>query len=300
MRYHELGKTGYKVSYVAFGGVVSSQHFDKAVMPGDGQRSSDESVEWAIENGINYFDVAPVYGDAQLLLGNSLKPHRKDVYLACKTNRREKEEAQKDLEESLRLLHTDYFDVYQLHGLTTLEEVETCFGPGGAMEVLEEAKKSGVAKKLGITAHGEEAALKALEYYDFDTVMFPFNWHMHMGHNMGERLIREAKKRGMGILGIKSMVEREWSEEERYSSKYPKSWCKPFDIDTEPDMLLAGMRYSMSLGLDILVPPGNFDHFRFAVEHMDEVLDNPFSEEDRKKLEAHLEKVKERPFLEAI
>ena len=69
MRYQKLGQTGFEVSAVSYGGVVSSQHFDKAVIPGDGQDMSDHFVAWAIEHGVNYFDVAPGYGDAQLLMG---------------------------------------------------------------------------------------------------------------------------------------------------------------------------------------------------------------------------------------
>ena len=298
MKYHELGKTGFAVSAIGYGGVVSSQHFDKAVMPGDGQKMSDHFVSWALENGINYFDVAPGYGDAQLLMGNSLAPHRRDVFLACKTAQREKEGAEREMLESLKLLHTDYFDVYQLHGLVTMEELKTCFAPGGAMEVLRDMKEKGIARKIGFTAHSEAVALRALELYDFDTVMFPFNWHMHMAHGMGETLRRTVKEKGIGLLGIKSMIERAWDEEERYSSIYPKSWCKPFFIEKEPEMLTAALKYTASLGVDVMVPPGNFEHLKFAVEHIGEVLENPLTEEDRALLAARLPLVSGHPFYE--
>ena len=73
---------------------------------------------------------------------------------------------------------------------------------------------------MGITAHNEEAALKCLELYDFDTVLFPFNWFMNMAHGMGSRLIAKAKERGMGVLCMKAFIERKWdSEEERAASK---------------------------------------------------------------------------------
>ena len=296
MRYRELGKTGFKASVVGYGGVVSSQHFDKAVIPGDGQKMSDEYVSRAVEKGVNYFDVAPGYGDAHLLMGNSLKPYRKDVFLACKTAQRKKAEAEKEMAESQKLLHTDYFDVYQLHGIATMEELETCFAPGGAMELLDDMKKKGIARKIGITAHSEAAAVRALELYDFDTVMFPFNWHMNMEHGMGNRMMKAAKEKGLGVLGIKSMVERAWEESERYSSVYPKSWCRPFDIATEAEMLLAALRYSVSLGVDVLIPPGNNEHFRFAVDHIEEVLDNPLTEGERAMLAERLQEVKDRPF----
>ena len=296
MKYRQLGKTGWNVSAIGYGGVVSSQHFDRAFIPGDGQKMSDEYVGWSVEQGINYFDVAPGYGDAQLLMGNSLKPYRFDVYLACKTAQRKRAGAEREMMESLRLLHTDYFDVYQLHGIASMEELETCFAPGGAMELLRDMKEKGIARKISFTAHSEPAAVRALELYDFDTVMFPLNWHMHMEHGMGERICKAVKERGLGLLGIKSMVERAWSHEEQDHSIYPKSWCRPFDIETESSYLMAALKYSISLGADVLIPPGNFAHLKFAAEHIDEVLDNPLTEEDRAYLAARLPQVREQPF----
>ncbi len=296
MKYHDFGKTGYKVSAIGYGGIVSSQHFDEAAIPGDGQKMSDHHVAWAIDHGINYFDVAPTYGDAQLLMGNSIQSYRKDVYLACKTNRRNRAEAEDEMKESLSLLHTDYFDVYQLHGLVTEEELDECFAPGGTMELLIEMKKQGIARNIGFTAHSEPTALLALERYDFDTVMFPLNWHMHMQHGMGERLRQEVKRRGIGFLGIKSMIEKAWTPEERYASKYPKSWCKPFEMGKDDEVLLAALKYAVSLGEDILVPPGNFEHFSFALEHQDEIFEEPLTEQEKELLKKRLTGVSDAPF----
>ena len=298
MQYQDLGNTGFRVSAVSYGGVISSKHFDKAVVAGDGQAMSDYYVRWAIEHGVNYFDVAPAYGDAQLLMGNSLKSYRQDVYLACKTNIRDREGAERDMLQSLQLLHTDYFDVYQLHGLVTWDDLNRVFAPGGTMELLRDMREKGIARKIGLTAHNESVALKALEMYDFDTVLFPFNWHMHMAHGMGERLRLAARSRGMGLLCMKSMVERAWDDEERYSSKYPKSWCKPIDADEDKPLLLAAVKYALSLDVDTLIPPGNFEHFRFAIEHMDEALTHPLSDSDRQLLEMRLTQVRNAPFFE--
>ena len=298
MRYQKLGRTGFEVSAVSYGGVVSSQHFDKAVIPGDGQGMSDHFVSWAIDHGVNYFDVAPGYGDAQLLMGNSLRQYKKNVFLACKTALRDRVGAERDMTESLKLLHTDWFDVYQLHGLVNMAELETVFAPGGAMELLRDMREKGIARKIGITVHNESVALKALELYDFDTVLFPFNWHMHMAHSMGEMLRSVARQKGVGLLCMKSMIERAWGEDERYASKYPKSWCKPIDIDEEPELLLAAVKYALSLGVDTLIPPGNFAHFSFAVEHIEEVLDNPLSESERGLLSARLPMVRDFPFFD--
>ena len=298
MKFRTLGKTGYTVSAVSYGGIVSAKAFGGALMPGDGQANSDGFVSWAIDQGVNYFDVAPSYGDAQLLLGNSLRPYRQKVYLACKTGKRTRDEAEAELHESLRLLHTDFFDVYQMHGLSTMEELEVAFGPGGVMELMRAEKEKGTLRKVSFTAHSEKVALQALELYDFDTVLFPFNWHMHMAHGMGARLLQVAKEKGVAVLCMKSMIERAWDQTERFSSHYPKSWCKPFDIESDAVALRAAVHYALSLGVDTIIPPGNFDHFRFAVEHIDALVDEPFTDQERQLLEQRLAQVANRPFFD--
>ncbi len=212
----DFGRTGWKLFPVVFGGIVSMQ---------DGQPASDRYVAWAIEHGVNYFDVAPSYGDAQEKLGNSLKNDRRQVYLACKTAERLRRDAEKEFLASLRALHTDYLDVYQLHGLASQQDFDLAFGPGGAIELLDEAKRKGQVRKLGITAHSEEIALKALEAYDFDTVMFPLNWQLQLRNGYGGRLVREARKRGLGTSGIQPLHPRPWLRPEEHSaSGLPKSW----------------------------------------------------------------------------
>ncbi|MBQ8092994.1 MAG: aldo/keto reductase [Clostridia bacterium] len=298
MKYHQLGKTGFTVSAVAYGGIVSASQYGETTFPGDGQRASDSYVALAIEQGINYFDVAPTYGNAQMMLGNSLKHYRRNIHLACKTEARTRAQAEKLMHESLNLLHTDYFDVYQMHALKKMEDIEIAFRPGGVMEMMRDMKESGIARKLGITAHSEAVALKALELYEFDTVLFPFNWHMHMGHNMGAKLIVAAREKGIGLLCMKSMVERAWSAEERYASKYPKSWCKPFDIEEDAALLKAAVKYALNLGVDTIIPPGNYAHFRFAVEHIEELLAHPLTEKEKTLLAARFEQVRNQPFFD--
>lgn len=293
-----LGKTGYDVSAVCYGGIVSSANYSGYSSAGDGQKESDYYVSWAIEHGINYFDVAPSYGDAQQMLGNSLIPYREKIYLACKTTHRKRAGAEQDMKESLKLLHTDYFDNYQLHALSSMEELETAFSKDGVMELLIEMKDKGLTRKVGITAHNEDVAIKALELYDFDTVLFPFNWHMNMAQGMGNRLLQVAKEKNVGILCMKSMIERAWddSQDSNAKQKYPKSWCKPIDADQDQELLLAAVKYALSLGVDAIIPPGNFDHFKFAVENIEKAVAEPLSEGERKLLEDRLKIVRDRPF----
>lgn len=283
----KFGNTGFEITPVVYGGIVSMK---------DGQDASDKYVAWAIDRGVNYFDVAPSYGDAQEKLGNSLLPYRKNIYLACKTGCRMKIDAQKEFEESFRQLHTDYFDVYQIHALSSEEDVDRAFGAGGVMEMMVKAKEQGLVRKLGITCHSEAAALKAMSLYDFDTVLFPLNWHMNMGHGMGTQLCKTAKEKGMGLLGMKQLIERSWmNPDERKNSQFPKSWCKPIDLENK-ELRLAAMKYTLSLGADTLVPPGNFADFEFVVENIEECLEHPLNQDDAALLKESYEKVKNYPF----
>jgi len=289
MQYHVLGKTGLSVSRVIYGGIVSML---------DGQDLSDQYVAWAIDHGINYFDVAPTYGDAQKKLGNSLLPYRSRIYLACKTTQRDAENAEAELRESMRLLHTDYFDNYQMHALTSVEEVKRALQPDGCLPFFAKMREAGTLHHLGITCHSEEAALFAMENFSFDTLMFPLNWHMNMGYGFGSRAVQAAREKGMGILAIKELIERRWKDEdERTASPWPKSWCKPIDAD-DTELRIAAMKYTLSLGVDVLDPPGDFSNFSFVVSHIDECLASPLNDQDRELLRSRYEMVKDFPFFE--
>lgn len=296
MEYRKFGNTGINISAVSYGGIVSAGKYDGFDYPDDCQESSDRYVSWAIDRGINYFDVGPRYGNAQEQLGNSLKPYRNKVYLACKTGQRSRAEAEKELADSLKMLHTDHLDVYQLHSISSTKDVEAAFAPGGVMELMRELKEKGIAANIGFSAHNEDAAIRMIELYDFDSVLFPFNWFMNMEHGMGSRLIKLAKERNMGILSMKSFIERKWdSNEERYASKFPKSWCKPIDVE-DTAFGTAAMKYALSLGVDTLIPPGNFASFSFAVDHIEECLKNPLTVSDRAFLEQKLTSVRGKEF----
>lgn len=287
MERKKLGKTGYEISRVIYGAIVSTD---------ETQQDSDRFVAEAVDLGVNYFDVAPSYGNAQERLGPSLAPYRKRVYLACKTLERRKDAARKELEQSLKDLKTDWLDNYQLHSVTTREDVETAFGPGGAMELLRDMKEQGVIRKVGITAHSEQAALACLRLYPFDTVVFPINWMLHMGQGIGESLKAAAEKDGFGLLSIKSIIQRAWKDDgERSASPWPKSWCRPID-EKDSAFRLAAMRYALSLGAAALIPPGNWECFRFMAEHIDEAARRPLDGDDLALLRAEYEKVKNQPF----
>ena len=157
-------------------------------------RDAASFVAEAVDRGINYFDVAPSYGNAQERLGPALEPYRQRCFLACKTKERDAAGSAKELEQSLKLLKTDHLDLYQLHALTTLADVEKVFGPGGAMETFGRAKKDGKVRYIGFSAHSEEAAHAALDHFDFDSILFPLSFPLWIKNNFGPSVYDRAKK----------------------------------------------------------------------------------------------------------
>lgn len=247
-----LGKTGEKLSMIGFGGIV----VDKATTEEAAKR-----VKQAIDQGINYFDVAPSYGNAEEMLGPALKPYRKDVFLACKTGEREKEGARRELEQSLKYLKTDHFDLYQLHAVTTLEEVDTILSQGGAMETFLEARDEGKIRYLGFSAHSVEAALALMDGFDFDTILFPFNFATWYAGNFGPQVMAKAKEKELGILALKAMAWRPWEEGEEKTNK--KTWYKPLPTREEAGQ---GLRFTLSHPVTAAIPPGHEDLFSMALE----------------------------------
>ena len=247
-----LGKTGEEISMIGFGGIV----VDRA--------STEEAasrVKEAIDHGINYFDVSPLYGNAEEMLGPALKPYRKDVFLACKTKERKKEGARKDLEQSLKNLETDHFDLYQFHEVSSLEDVETIFAPGGAMETFLEARKEGKIRYIGFSAHSVEAALALMEGFEFDTILFPINYTTWYAGNFGPQVMARAREKEMGILALKSMAWKPWEKDEVRTSD--KTWYKPHFSKEEAGL---GLRFTLSLPVTAAIPPGQEELFSMALE----------------------------------
>ena len=244
MEKRTLGKTGEQLSIVGFGGILVMD-----VTP----EEASQSVAYAIhERGINYFDVAPSYGNAEERLGPALEPYRSDVFLACKTGKRTAAEAEEELHQSLEKLRTDHFDLYQLHGVTSAEDVDTILGPGGALETFVKAREQGLVRFLGFSAHSEDAALALMNAFDFDTVLFPFNWVCWHKGKFGPPVLARAHEKGMGILALKTLAKRRWKEgEER---RWSKTWYSP--VDTYEEASLA-VRFTLSKPITAGTSPGH-------------------------------------------
>jgi aryl-alcohol dehydrogenase-like predicted oxidoreductase len=253
-----LGHTGEMLSMIGFGGIVV-----RDATPSD----ASELVKLAIDSGINYFDVAPSYGDAEIKLGPALEPYRKDVFLACKTGERKKAGARKELEQSLKNLRTDHFDLYQLHAVTTLEDVDTILSPGGALETFLEAKKEGKVRYLGFSAHSVEAAMALMEGFDFDTILFPFNYTSWFTGNFGPQVMARAQEKKMGILALKAMARGPWPEGAD-RSRYSKCWYEP--LVSEEDIRM-GLRFTLSHPVTAAIPPGEAELYKIALSLRDDL-----------------------------
>lgn len=249
-----LGKTGAMLSVIGFGGIVVRDATPE---------EAAVRVKRAIDAGVNYFDVAPGYGDAEIKLGPALEPYRPDVFLSDKTNKRTKDEARTELEESLKRLRTNYFDLYQHHGVTRMEQVDAIMGKGGAMETFLEAKAEGKIRHLGFSAHSVEAAMALMEAYDFDSIMFPVNLATWYSGDFGPQVLAMAQQKNMGIIALKAMAKRRWPQGAADRSLYPKTWYEPL---TSEDDIIMGMRFALSHPITTAIPPGDEKLFETALE----------------------------------
>ena len=260
-----LGKTGCRVSILGLGGMT--------VRSIEQQRAHRLVID-SIDKGVNYFDVAPTYGDAELKFGSALKPYRDRIFLACKTTCRDKEGAQNELRNSLTRLQTDYIDLYQFHALNDIEkDLHALLGKGGAMEAFLEARKQGLIRHIGFSAHSKEAALAAIRGFDFDTIMFPLNFVCHYKADFVTEVVAEAKKRNMGIIAIKSMTKQPWPEGS--NRIYPGCWYQPVD---EPDLAKASLGFSYAHGAAAVLPPGDERLYRLALDLASGCLNTPLSQ----------------------
>ncbi|WP_411966862.1 aldo/keto reductase [Haloferax sp. YSSS75] len=231
METRPLGETGHDSSIMTFG-TIALNWLE--------QEGADQMVELVLDRGVNHFDVAPMYGDAELKLGPKLRQHRDDIFLGCKTQERTYEGAKRKLEQSLNRLGVDHIDLYQVHGLEYGEELDTITGDGGALEAFREAKDEGIISHIGLTSHsGPQLILDAIDRIDdLETLMFPMN-PVVVGkddedHDY-EAVLERADEEGIGTLGIKAFAKGPWpSTDELPETDRPyANWYEPVDTSRE-------------------------------------------------------------------
>jgi aryl-alcohol dehydrogenase-like predicted oxidoreductase len=264
-------KDDVQLSTVGFGGIV---------VVGQDQSAANRQVAASFDRGINYYDVAPTYGDgeAEQKLGPALKPYRNRVFLACKTTKRDAAGARAELEQSLKRLETDHFDLYQFHAVSSMKDVEQILAPGGAAEMFRKAKETGKARYLGMSAHNAEAAIALMDRFPCDSVLFPVNFAAFAQGNFGPQILEHAKKKGVARLALKAMARGRWPEGAD-KSKYPKCWYEPVE---DPELQRQAVRFTLSEDVTAAIPPGDVRLYERMLEFA--LTFQPLSSSERKQL----------------
>jgi hypothetical protein len=196
-----LGRTGYRVGIFSLGGQA-------AVEQPNNEAVAVPIVERALDLGVNYVDTAAAYGGpqrwSQRYIGKVMKRRRKEAFLTSKTSDRTRDGSLRLLEESLRLLNTDHLDLWQIHNLSRLEQVDEIFAPGGAMEALQQAREQKMVRFLGVTGHADpEVLMEAIRRFEFDTLLLALNAADPHHLSFAEKLLPLAVEKQLGIIGMK-------------------------------------------------------------------------------------------------
>lgn len=196
-----LGKTGYKVGIFSLGGQAALEHAhnEDVAVP---------IIEKALDLGVNYIDTSSIYGGperwSEQYVGKVMKNRRAEAFLATKTKERTRDGSKQMLEKSLKLLQTDHIDLWQLHDIGTMTDINEIFSKGGAMEALLEARDQKIVKYLGITGHYRpDALIEAIHRYPFDTILMAVNAADPHHFSFSEQLLPLAVEKQMGIIGMK-------------------------------------------------------------------------------------------------
>ncbi len=194
-----LGKTGHKVGILSLGGQA-------AIEIKGNEALAEQIINRAIDLGINYIDTAYGYGggESEKNIGRVMKTRRNEVFLACKTPDRTYDGSMKVLEEELTRLQTDHVNLWQLHNVQTMEQLDAIFAPDGAIKAMEKARSEGMVGNIGITGHFEPLVLReSLNRYPFDSILMAVNAADVHYLSFKNYLLPEALKKGLAIVGMK-------------------------------------------------------------------------------------------------
>ncbi len=259
-----LGRTGHDSSIAILGGAAFARCTPEEAAVG---------FTAALGAGVNHLDIAPQYGEAQRNVGPLLTPEvRNRLFIACKTLRKNAGGVRAQLEESLTLLQCERFDLYQLHAVTGLDELEA---RRAAAEEIVRARDEGLTRFIGITGHNlttPAAQAEALRRYDLDTVMFPVYprvWADPDYRRDAEALLQLCADRDVGVMAIKAAAARPWTvpPEERHST----TWYEP---QTSADAVREGVAFALSTpGVQAFCTPGDLEVLRLALDAAAAVTD---------------------------
>ncbi len=233
MEQRRLGRIGHPTSVLVYGAAALGEV---------AQDVADASLQQALDAGINHLDTAASYGHAELVMGPTVERVRDQVFLATKSTQRRAEDAWRELNRSLELLRTDHIDLWQVHAVCSLAELDEVFAPGGAIEAFVRAKDEGIASWIGITGHTEQAPVvhaEALRRHDFDSVLTPVNYHLYTAdaefRANFDVLYALVQERDVALRTIKAIARKPWVGEHRLAT-----WYEPF---TEAEDIRAALSW---------------------------------------------------------
>ena len=237
MELRRLGGLGHQSSVLIYG----------AAALGDvDQDTADASVQEALDGGINHFDVARDYGDAELRLAPWMPRIRDSIFLATKTGQRDRDDAWAGINESLERLGTDTVDLLQLHAVGDLDELDKVTRTGGALEAALRAQEEGLVGAVGVTGHSHTAPsthLEALRRHPFASVLTPLNpalWQVPGYREDYEALVAEVQRQDVALMTIKTVARRNWPEGADQSFA---TWYEP---QSEPERIRAGVSWVLA------------------------------------------------------
>ena len=247
METRRFGRTEH-MSTVAIFGAAALWEVDQA--------EADAVMEQVIAAGVNHIDVAPSYGIAEERVGPWLARERDRFFVGCKTMERTKAGAGLELRQSLERLQIDHFDLYQLHAITSIEELDEATRPGSALEAVIEAREAGLTRYIGITGHGVDSPaifIEALRRFDFDSVLFPLNFVQYADPTFrqnSEELLRQCRAKDVGTMIIKSITRGPWGEQ----IKTHNTWYQPF---TDAEYIQQAVNFVLSQDITALCTVGD-------------------------------------------
>lgn len=222
-----FGRTGHQSTRTIFGAAAFWE------IP---QNDADRAMDILLENGVNHVDTAASYDGSQALLGSWIARHGRPFFLATKTEERTRQAAYDDLRRSLDLLHVDQVDLIQLHALHQEPDWSIALGPGGALEALVQARDEGLVRFIGVTGHGLDVPrfhLRALEKFDFDSVLLPYSYILMQNPRYADdfnRLLAVCQERSIAVQTIKSIVRSPWNDMQPNRTTWYRPLEEPADI----------------------------------------------------------------------
>jgi aryl-alcohol dehydrogenase-like predicted oxidoreductase len=247
METRRFGRTGHMSTVAIFGAAAFWEV---------SQAEADAVMEQVITAGVNHIDVAPSYGQAEERLGPWLARERDRFFLGCKTMERTKAGATAELHRSLARLQVASFDLYQIHAVTSMAELDEATRPGGALDAMIAARDAGLTRFIGITGHGFDSPavfLEALRRFDFDSVLFPINFVQYADPTFrqnAEELLRECRARDVGTMIIKAITKGPWGER----PKTHTTWYEPF---ADPERIQQAVNFALSQDVTGLCTAGD-------------------------------------------